>query len=194
MKVIFYHKIPNILLTKTIKTRKRQLTEDLLNKLFIKSVNITTVTIYYCSACFQISVQKTGLVRHLILRVPFAAFIHKSATVRGVACIPGRRFHNPELHRSVMMLSVYRKSTVFSHYTVDTLQLTVMYLRVENYEERRPTRCNNQMFIINFCFNMFRASLCPSSGEQRHRYCIWCVVLVLLDVVGSDCGALSCRM
>ena len=41
---------------------------------------------------------------------------------------------------------------------------------------------------------MFRASLCPSSGEQRPCYCIWCVVLVLLDVVGSGCGALSCRM
>ena len=25
-------------------------------------------------------------------------------------------------------------------------------------------------------------------------YCICCVVLVLLDVVGSGCGALSCRM
>ena len=33
--------------------------------------------------------------------------------------------------------------------------------------ERKPTRCNNQMFIINFCLNMFRASLYPSSGEQR---------------------------
>jgi glycerol-3-phosphate acyltransferase PlsY len=42
-----------------------------------------------------------------------------------------------------------------------------------------------QMFIINFCLNMFRASLCPSSGEQTLCYCIWCVVLVLLDVVGS---------
>jgi hypothetical protein len=41
---------------------------------------------------------------------------------------------------------------------------------------------------------MFRASLCPSSGEQRPCYCIWCVVLVLLDVVGSGCGALPCRM
>jgi len=37
--------------------------------------------------------------------------------------------------------------------------------------------------------NMFRASLCPSSGEQRPRYCIWYIVLVLLDVVGSGCGA-----
>ena len=41
---------------------------------------------------------------------------------------------------------------------------------------------------------MFWASLCPSSGEQRPCYCIWCVVLVLLDVVGSGCGALSCSM
>ena len=41
---------------------------------------------------------------------------------------------------------------------------------------------------------MFRASLCPSSGEQRPCYCIWCVVLVLLGVAGSGCGALSCRM
>jgi len=25
-------------------------------------------------------------------------------------------------------------------------------------------------------------------------YCIWCSALVLLDVVGSGCGALRCRM
>ena len=43
------------------------------------------------------------------------------------------------------------------------------------------------MFSINFCLNMFRASLCLSSGEQRPSYCIWCIVLVLLDVVGSGC-------
>ena len=47
------------------------------------------------------------------------------------------------------------------------------------------------MFIINFCLNMFRASLCPSSGEQMPSYCIWCIVLALLDVVGSGCGALK---
>ena len=41
---------------------------------------------------------------------------------------------------------------------------------------------------------MFRTSLCPSSGEQRPCYCIWCTALVLLDVVGSGCGALRCRM
>ena len=50
------------------------------------------------------------------------------------------------------------------------------------------------MLIINFCLNMFRASLCPSSGEQRPCYCIWYISLVLLDVVGSGCGALRCRM
>jgi hypothetical protein len=50
------------------------------------------------------------------------------------------------------------------------------------------------MFIINFYLNMFWAPLCPSSGEQRTHYCVWCIVLVLLDVVGSGCGALSCRM
>jgi hypothetical protein len=47
------------------------------------------------------------------------------------------------------------------------------------------------MFIINFYLNMFRASLCPSSGERRTHYCIWCIVLVLQDVVGSGYGALS---
>ena len=31
-------------------------------------------------------------------------------------------------------------------------------------------------------------------GFCSKRYCIWCVALVLLDVVGSGCGALSCRM
>ena len=36
--------------------------------------------------------------------------------------------------------------------------------------------------------NMFRASLCPSSGEQDVCYCTWCAALVLLDVVGSGCG------
>jgi len=33
--------------------------------------------------------------------------------------------------------------------------------------------------------NMFRASLCPSLGEQDLCYCTWCAALVLLDVVGS---------
>jgi len=41
---------------------------------------------------------------------------------------------------------------------------------------------------------MFRASLCPSSGEQDVCYCTWCAALVLLDVVGSCCGALRYRV
>ena len=61
-------------------------------------------------------------------------------------------------------------------------------------KREKPTRYNNQMFIINVCLNMFRASLCPSSGVERPCYCIWCIALVLLDVVGSGCGALRCRM
>ena len=31
------------------------------------------------------------------------------------------------------------------------------------------------MFIINFCLNMFRALLCPSSGEQRQ--CVYANVV-----------------
>jgi len=41
---------------------------------------------------------------------------------------------------------------------------------------------------------MFRASLCPSSGEQDVCYCTWCAALVLLDVAGSGCGVLRCRV
>ena len=41
---------------------------------------------------------------------------------------------------------------------------------------------------------MFRASLCPSSGEQDVCYCMCCAALVLQDVVGSGCGALPCRV
>jgi hypothetical protein len=62
------------------------------------------------------------------------------------------------------------------------------------WRERKPTRYNNQMFIINFCLNMFQASLCLSSGEQRPCFCIWYTALILLDVIGSGCGALRCRM
>jgi len=40
--------------------------------------------------------------------------------------------------------------------------------------------------------NMFRASLCPSSGDQDVCYCTRWAALVLLDLVGSGCGALRC--
>ena len=45
-----------------------------------------------------------------------------------------------------------------------------------------------------YFLNMFRASICPSSGEQEVCYCKGCAALVLLDVVGSGCGALRCRV
>jgi len=49
-------------------------------------------------------------------------------------------------------------------------------------------------FYYQHFLNMFRASLCPSSGEQDVCYCMWCAALVLLDVVGSGCGALRFRV
>jgi len=56
--------------------------------------------------------------------------------------------------------------------------------RNESRMKREKTnKINNQMFIINFCLDMFRASLCPSSGEQRPCYClcdIQCPLWVLL--------------
>ena len=64
------------------------------------------------------------------------------------------------------------------------------------WRECKPTRCNNQMFVINFCLNMFRASLCPSSGEQRpcvtaygvqRWFCwMWLVAVVGRCVVGCE--------
>ena len=64
---------------------------------------------------------------------------------------------------------------------------------LENCEERIPTRCNNsdvycqlQMFIINYCLNMFRTSLCPSSGEQRP-----CITAYGVCAVSAGCGWLQ---
>jgi hypothetical protein len=56
--------------------------------------------------------------------------------------------------------------------------------------EKKPTRCNNHMFIINFCLNMFRASLCPSSGKQRpcvtaYGVLRWFCWMWLVSVLGS---------
>ena len=45
-----------------------------------------------------------------------------------------------------------------------------------------------RFLLLTSVSTLFRASLWPSSGEQRPCYCIWCVVLILLDVVGSGCG------
>ena len=64
-----------------------------------------------------------------------------------------------------------------------------------NCEVREKTNKMQQLDVYYQHFlNMFRASLCPSSGEQEVCYCRWCAALVLLDVVGSGCGALRCRV
>ena len=65
----------------------------------------------------------------------------------------------------------------------------------EQSVKRKKTNKMQQLDVYyQLLSQMFRASLCPSSGEQRPCYCIWCTDLVLLDAVGSGCGALSCRM
>ena len=62
-----------------------------------------------------------------------------------------------------------------------------------NCEVRKKTNKMQQLDVYYQHFlNMFRASLCPSSGEQDVCYCTWCAALVLLDVVGNGCGALRC--
>jgi len=55
------------------------------------------------------------------------------------------------------------------------------------------------MLIIDISFDMFRASLCPSSGEKTTFYCIWSVFAVtredadisLLSFMGIVCGLIS---
>ena len=66
----------------------------------------------------------------------------------------------------------------------------------EEREREKTNRCNNQMFIINFCLNMFRSSLCPSSGQQKpcvtacgvlRWFCwMWLVAVVGRCVVGCE--------
>jgi len=58
-----------------------------------------------------------------------------------------------------------------------------------NCEMREKTNKMQQLDVyFQHCLNMFRAS----SGEKDVCYCMWCAALVLLDVVGSGCGALPC--
>jgi len=53
---------------------------------------------------------------------------------------------------------------------------------------REKTNKMQQMFIfsnISTCFGHHYAHL----QENKTYYCMWCAALVLLDVVGSGCGA-----
>ena len=64
-----------------------------------------------------------------------------------------------------------------------------------NCEVREKTNKMQKLDVYYQQFlNMFRASICPSSGDEDVCYCTWCAALVLLDVVGSSCGALRCRV
>ena len=63
---------------------------------------------------------------------------------------------------SFCSVNVFRLPVIYYEHSTHVIQTVICDER-----ERKPTRCNNQMFIINFCLNMFQASLCPSSGEQR---------------------------
>jgi len=67
-----------------------------------------------------------------------------------------------------------------------------------NYEERKPTRCNNINDLLSIvdvdylhCLNMFRASLCPSSGERPRLTACGVYLLAVLDVAG--CGTVVLR-
>ena len=78
---------------------------------------------------------------------------------------------------------------------MEETESTVVPIQDQAVMKREKTNKMQQSDVYYyFCLNMFWASLCPSSGEQRPCYCIWCIVLVLLDVVGGGCGVLSCRM
>jgi len=55
--------------------------------------------------------------------------------------------------------------------------------RSQEYEKRE-----NQQDATIRCLLSTSVSTC-----FRH-YCIWCTALVLLNVVGSGCGALRCRV
>jgi hypothetical protein len=53
--------------------------------------------------------------------------------------------------------------------------------------------CWMWLVAVSTCFGHHYAHLQENKGLVT-CYCIWCIALVLLDVVGSGCGALSCRM
>jgi len=68
-------------------------------------------------------------------------------------------------------------------------------MKGEFCEMRENTNKMQQLDVYyQYFLNMFRASLCPSSGEKDVCYCMWCTALVLLVVVGSGCRALRCRV
>ena len=73
--------------------------------------------------------------------------------------------------------------------------IATCYFSKREREREKTNKMQQSDVYCQHCLKMFRASLCPSSGEQKTVcYCMWCAALVLLDVVGSGCGALRCRV
>jgi len=99
----------------------------------------------------------------------------------------------------IQFVLVFIRQHTFTHIL---LSLLLFLLPPESLQEiildcevREKTNKMQQSDVYYQHFlNMFQASLCPSSGEQDVCYCMWCALLVLLDVVGSGCGALCCRV
>ena len=50
------------------------------------------------------------------------------------------------------------------------------------------------MLIINLTQHVSGIIMSFFRRTKTVCYCIWCIALVLLDVVGSGCAALRCRM
>ena len=68
------------------------------------------------------------------------------------------------------------------------------------YTVHKLWREKNQQDATIICLLLTSISTCFGHHYAHHlenkgpRYCIWCIVLVQLDVVGSGSGALRCRM
>ena len=88
------------------------------------------------------------------------------------------------------LIVFYRKCSHSSGYNCDMSALGFCdRASGANCEMREKTNKMQQLDVyFQHCLNMFRAS----SGEKDVCYCMWCAALVLLDVVGSGCGALPC--
>ena len=65
-----------------------------------------------------------------------------------------------------------------------------------NCEVREKTNKMQQLDVYYQHFlNMFRGIIMPIfRWTKTVCYCMWCAALLQLDVVGSGCGALRCRM
>ena len=123
---------------------------------------------------------------------------HIQSLTRPVACtliFPDVRFftepmsfnehHNTAFHSQAHTHAHARTHThthtnihSITHLSTNVLHRTL--LPNKQTGRRNKPRINKMQQLdvyINFCLNMFRASLCPSSGEQMPCYCIWCVVL-----------------